>query len=361
MAIEKLKYEKDTVGYWLKWIASTKIRTRAFNNASEIDLELSCTTMQSAISSMCDWSASPEGTAFWGAIHDKITRENHGALWDICKGLIKDEAKTKLKPDGIDNGHGLVFKDGIDFSAMIRGQMVTGKISIARMPSSIEYSIFLCQNDVEGCQADDLKGYRYSWCIFKGTPTDLRVTHVTKLVLGSPADTGLVSSPEIAKAPESIYPNNTVGYYLNQIADLEIRGRAFRAVMPSDVKQSTYSLPDAIDKIGHWSSTLEGYNFWSTIYHGSNIDTLLNNPNAFDMFSHHIPATERIRKFSTGIIQPTTITTKTTTNGQTINVQPANPTITNGKRFSSSGISGRRSKVATSIGSQCYAKRSISC
>ncbi len=55
------------------------------------------------------------------------------------------------------------LKDGMSFTAEIDGTKCSGKISIQG-----NENIYLCQNEQDGSECDDKKGYKYSWLICYG-------------------------------------------------------------------------------------------------------------------------------------------------------------------------------------------------
>jgi hypothetical protein len=65
------------------------------------------------------------------------------------------------------------------FRANISGEECVGRVSICKESGDI----YLCQNECDGSSAPDKLGFRCSWIINNGTPSNLKVHDVKDLIL----------------------------------------------------------------------------------------------------------------------------------------------------------------------------------
>ncbi len=73
------------------------------------------------------------------------------------------------------------LKDGMSFTAEIQGTKCFGKISIEK-----NGNIYLCQNEEDGNDCGDKKGYEYSWLIcYGGDKFDPRSYDIDNLMVES--------------------------------------------------------------------------------------------------------------------------------------------------------------------------------
>jgi len=95
--------------------------------------------------------------------------------WWAIAGI--EESKKIQPPASNDEINWHLYPTGTPYSARIHGDPVEGKIY------NSGGHIYLCQNKIQGAQAPDTLGYRFSWSIGNGTIEKIYNNSVTNLVL----------------------------------------------------------------------------------------------------------------------------------------------------------------------------------
>ena len=106
----------------------------------------------------------------------------HNFSW-YYNGNIDSEVTNLVVENSIPSEvtKGPIYQHGQGFAAYIKDKYIAGKISI-----DTDGCIYLCQDEIVGCEAQDLLGYKYSWSIGEGTEKYLKRNTVDHLVLLDP-------------------------------------------------------------------------------------------------------------------------------------------------------------------------------